>query len=107
MTVAFRRGLLPPLFAILALVVTMHQANAIEHVDATSHAAVHLERLADHEVGHPLHAAGCCTMIFGMVAPDYTTAYSDIEGIPFTLIKDETQAHLQFRSKHFRPPRLA
>lgn len=104
MTIAINRWLLPLVFALLSLMLSMHQAAAAVRSDEHCARAVVLG-----EVGHDspglLHSTTCCTSASGVVAPDGTTAFVKAGGLRFALDAGWKDAYRNPGSKHFRPPR--
>jgi hypothetical protein len=104
----FRRGLLPALFVMIALMLSVHQASASEHahcigIETVAHTSAHGPM--DAEDG--TRAIVCCAFAVGL-----TIAASDLEFYGmlrsrFTVEAASVVLYPHLRSKHFRPPRLA
>ena len=90
------RGLLPFLFAVFALVLIAYPVNAADHADAMAHSTA-----------HPLHATGCCTLACGIVFAGFNLALERRSAPSFAIATADIPVISRFRSKHFRPPRLA
>ena len=105
MTISIHRWLLPVMFALLALMLSMHQAGAAVHVaeHGIGAVAVGSDR---HDTPDPFHATTCCTIAFGVAAPDVVLAFSPASTIRFAVDPGRTNGYSYPRSKHFRPPRL-
>lgn len=101
------RGLLPFLFAVFALVLIAYPVNAADHADAMAHSTAHTDISADHEAQHPLHATGCCTLACGIVFAGFNLALERRSAPSFAIATADIPVISRFRSKHFRPPRLA
>lgn len=101
------RGLLPFLFAVLALVLIAYPVNAVDHADAVAHSTTHVDISADHAAQHPMHAAGCCMLACGIVFAGSSLALERRSGQSFAIGTADIPVVSHFRSKHFRPPRLA
>ena len=99
------RRLLPVLFAIVALMLSVHQAVAFGHVDVVPHEAS-VEIHFGHEADHPLHLQGCCTQVFGASMPDYVAAFKGVPESVSARIRDDRNRALELLAQHFRPPRL-
>lgn len=104
-TTGLKRGLLPTLFAIIALMLFMHQPIANEYAPNSSLVDCHAEVQVHQDAHHPVHSSGCCTSMAGIAVPDFGTVFygGDLPG--FAPHAVYAGGYLQFRSKHFRPPR--
>jgi hypothetical protein len=106
MTLTLRRSLIPLLIGILAMLLSVHQATAIDHPDAACLGEVHQDMSEDHELQHTLHAMGCCVVACGMVAPTSMVVAVALGGSMFAQAADEALPVGLRTSKHFRPPRF-
>jgi len=106
MTPTLRRSLIPVLIGILAMVLSVHPATALDHPDAASLGDIRQGISEDHELQHTLHARGCCTVACGMVAPVAMVVDDTSRAPMFTPAADEDLPVSLRRSKHFRPPRF-
>ncbi|SMQ68464.1 hypothetical protein SAMN06295905_1582 [Devosia lucknowensis] len=100
------RLLLPVLFGVIALMMSVHQAAAFGLAEDPAHAHAS-EITSEHDVSHPLHAPSCCTLAFGIPAPDFTAAFEAVAAPIAGSVSDDVSTSLDLFSKHFRPPRLA
>lgn len=96
---------MPVLIGILAVMLSVHPATAIEHSDA-SLMEVQEGLSEDHELGHTLHVRGCCTVACGLVAPVAMVVDVPFVGSMFAQAADETRPVGLLKFKHFRPPRF-
>lgn len=107
MTMAPSRGLLPILFAVLALVLSALQAAAVGHAVPIDPAIVAHDDISPcQKVEHPLHAKGCCSKVFCGVGLPLSIVY----GVPcdgcLAPTSDDAPAYPHLRSGLFRPPRF-
>jgi hypothetical protein len=107
MTVTLRRGLLPVLFALFALLLSVHQSNAAAYMADDAHSAVHLDIHAGYDDSHPVHSISCCSMSSVILTIGAFTVFYDTERPSFSVAPADMDPGRHLRAKHFRPPRLA
>jgi len=102
-----RHGLMVVLFALLPLMLSTHLSGATDHVCTHDHGALVMQAADVSDVPDPFHATGCCTLSFGLFATAAQAAFSSVYRPLFMLVASEPCGFLNFRTKHFRPPRTA
>lgn len=105
MNIRFPHGLLPTLFAVIALLLAVQQASATPHLSDSSVTMVHIDQ---HPQGDPsdLHATGCCSVSVGTAAAAfYGVGYSS-DRAAFEFDTGSIAPYQSLRSKQYRPPRL-
>lgn len=102
-----RRGLLPILIALLSLMLAVHQASASDHLLDGPAGMLHIEVQQGHHAQGTAHSTGCCSATVALPVLDYDDADEFREDAVFPFDAGSKAANLQFRSKQFRPPRLA
>ena len=108
MTEGLRRGLVPILLVLIALVLSMHQVRAAEHAPGTCiPIVVHGEVEGGHEATHAMHSVGCCSLAIGLVASGFEAVPYGPPRTAFPIRVSDTITHPGFSSGQFRPPRLA
>ena len=104
MTARFHPVLLPLLFVLIAMTVSMPHANAVEHS--------HLDCIGMAERGdayvppdeHAIHGTVCCAAIAPMLA-ESATGFHGGSIDRFSLHAADMAPTSHLRSKHYRPPR--
>tara|TARA_R110002020_G_scaffold25225_18_gene82199 strand:+ start:4765 stop:5088 length:324 start_codon:yes stop_codon:yes gene_type:complete len=105
MIVGFRSGLLPILFAVIALLLNVQQANAAVQAPNTSIGMIHVDQHAEQNERCALHITACCSMSMGMVAfSSFGIAYLDYRPA-FDLDAGSSPSFANRPSEQFRPPR--
>lgn len=101
------RGLLPILFATIALVLAMHQSAGLAHAAETTIAIAHIAA-PDHDcASDTTHLTSCCSTSAGLPANTFTVAFRDYP-VPVDPVDPAADASKPNpRSKLFRPPRAA
>lgn len=107
LTPRLRRGLLPILIALLSLMLAVHQASAGVHVSDGPVGMIHVEVQPGHHAQGTAHATGCCSATVAIPVFDGDEAAEFKEDAVFPFDAGSKAANPQFRSKQFRPPRLA
>jgi hypothetical protein len=95
------------LFALLPLMLSTHLSGATDHVGTHDHGALVTQAPEVSDVADPIHATGCCTLSCGLSANAVQAAFSPFYRPLFMLVASEPGGFLNFRTKHFRPPRTA
>jgi hypothetical protein len=106
MNLRFRRGLLPVLCAMIALILSVHQAGALEHehcvgVETVARADAHDPK--DTEYG--AHPIACCAIAVGMAISHSDAEFFGLLRSRFAAEAADLLLYPHLRSKHFRPPR--
>lgn len=105
MTVGFRSGLLPILFAVIALLLNVQQASAAVQAPNTSIGVIHVDQHAEQKERCALHVAACCSMSMGTVAlASFDIAYLHYRPA-FDLDAGSSPFFANRPSEQFRPPR--
>lgn len=105
MTVTLRRGLMPVLFALVALLLSVHQSNAAAYMADDSHSAVHLDIHAGDDDSHLVHLMSCCSISSVILAIGAFPIFYDTERPSFSVAPADMDPGRHLRAKHFRPPR--
>lgn len=100
-----RHGLVVVLFALLPLMLTTHLSGASDHAGTHDHGAFVMQAPDLSDAPDPFHATGCCTLSFGLSPTLVQAAFSPVYRPLFMLVASEPGGFLNFRTKHFRPPR--
>lgn len=102
-----RRRLLTVLFAVIALVLSMHQVTAASHVTAIpSQIAIHVDSDDQQNADHPMHSIGCCSFAIVLTIPEHACYLFGQWGCEFIGPAPDMAVQSGFRSEHFRPPRV-
>jgi hypothetical protein len=103
MTARFHRWLLL-LFAVIAMTISMPNANSVEHahLDCTGMAESGDASVPPDE--HAIHATGCCAAVVPMPA-ESTAGFHGGSIDRFSLHAADMAPTSHLRSKHYRPPR--
>ncbi|WP_162783847.1 hypothetical protein [Devosia naphthalenivorans] len=105
MSIGFRRGLLPILFAMIALVFCVHQSGASDHAPGNADVLVaQLDGDGQNHAQHPFHSTGCCALSAGIPSQEFDGVFY-LGRIDFAFDAGGAIPSPDHRSKHFRPPR--
>ncbi|ODT64892.1 MAG: hypothetical protein ABS75_33680 [Pelagibacterium sp. SCN 63-23] len=107
MTIALHRGLLPVLFCIVTLVLSMHSATAFEHAPKMQPLLVvaadpHDQQAASNE----MHSVTCCSLAVGLPAQGFDAVPYGTLRAAFAIRVADIAGHPRLSSEHYRPPRL-
>lgn len=107
MTVRLLRRL-TVLFAMIALMLTVHQARAVEHAPRIGiEVGVHALAQGQHDAQDPWHSIGCCSVTVALSAPVFVAVFYGGSRGGFDIDVGDLALYTHLRSKHFRPPRHA
>lgn len=105
MTTGFRSGLLPILFAVIAMLLNVQLANAAVPATNTPIGMIHVDQHAEQNERCAWHVTACCSMSMGTVAiTSSDIAYLEYRPA-FEIDAGSSSVNASRPSQQFRPPR--
>jgi hypothetical protein len=108
MTIAIYRGLLPVLFCVISLVLSVHPATAFLHAPTMPPILVLEPHGHDQQAAsHAMHSVSCCSLAAALPASEFGVVLYAAPRAAFAIRASDVAIHPGIKSEHYRPPRLA